>query len=459
MYLCALLCVSILSPHLLHGAEFEASQVVAAETTYKLIQSVRVEKNKITIIPHENFASYFKEPAFVVEYDNDVDLSHLDESVISLPFIMICAPMVWASGKKFEIDRMDKDMYLSLQKIKYIFTLFLPTINWSGELIPRQLVENKPSAKSRYKTALLYSGGLDSTSMAFAHQKEKHLLITLCGIDIPFNHKERWDNIKIACKKFGARLGHANAFVRSNTCSAICYNFLKCLPDGLTKWWWWDYALPSLGFVGLTAPLLVQKGCTSLLFASSNTLDFPYPLANHPLVDNNLCFAGINVHHEQGHMTRIDKIAFISKCIRNEPKPHLRVCWLSEEGGNCGTCEKCLRTINALLVFQEDIKAFGFDIPVRTAMEKTLEFMTTKLDSYNSGIRWEWQNIQDFAEDNLHIATWNYDPVMIAYIKWLANVPFPQSFVDGDSKNYFERLWVLGLASPLDLEQLKSFCQ
>ena len=46
--------------------------------------------------------------------------------------------------------------------------------------------------------------------------------------------------------------------------------------------------------------------------------------------------------------------------------------------------EKCLRTIDALWVLQEDIEAFGFEIPVRTAMQKTIEFMTTKLDSYNS---------------------------------------------------------------------------
>ena len=60
-----------------------------------LIASIHRDTNSVTVYPHEEFVEdYLRTDRFIVEYDRDIDLSDLDETIITIPFIMDVIPMV-----------------------------------------------------------------------------------------------------------------------------------------------------------------------------------------------------------------------------------------------------------------------------------------------------------------------------------------------------------------------------
>ncbi len=153
-----------------------------------LIESYKIiNKNKIVVKANEQFSKQFIKEDFFAEYDESVDLSRLDESIVTIPFILNIIPVVWFSNETYSIDVMDKDLYYSLQKIKEVFQMFYPHHSWSGELIPKKLVTNtigSSNESDQPALALLFSGGLDSTNTSISHVDTKQLLITVWGADV-----------------------------------------------------------------------------------------------------------------------------------------------------------------------------------------------------------------------------------------------------------------------------------
>jgi hypothetical protein len=81
---------------------------------------------------------------------------------------------------------------------------------------------------------------------------------------------------------------------------------------------------------------------------------------SHPLLLLNYSTTGLQLRHEQARYSRFDKAQLLADwptALR-----HLRVCTLNPEHGlNCGTCEKCLRTMLELLAVGKlhETDAFG----------------------------------------------------------------------------------------------------
>ena len=147
-----------------------------------LIESVTVNKNHIKIEVNKQFKEKYLTGNFFAEYDKDIDLSKLDYSIQIMPFIMNVLSIVWISGKDWYIDSMDQDLYASLDTIKEVFRRMYPRTKWEGRLIPHRLVKNVPPFKpDTNRIALLFSGGLDSTTSSLYHREKKQLLITAWG--------------------------------------------------------------------------------------------------------------------------------------------------------------------------------------------------------------------------------------------------------------------------------------
>ena len=72
--------------------------ITPAVAARKLIKEVRVQNNRIDITINKKFKNQYLKDDFFVEYDTDVDLSTFDYSIITLPFIMNVASLVWISG-------------------------------------------------------------------------------------------------------------------------------------------------------------------------------------------------------------------------------------------------------------------------------------------------------------------------------------------------------------------------
>ncbi len=122
-----------------------------------------VNKNKIVVKANQSFSQQFIKEDFFAEYDKSIDLTKLDESIVTIPFILTVIPVVWISNKTYSIKVMDKDLYHSLQEVKKVFRIFYPEQKWAGDIIPEQLVTNTitPSTISDEPAlAILFSGGL-----------------------------------------------------------------------------------------------------------------------------------------------------------------------------------------------------------------------------------------------------------------------------------------------------------
>jgi len=344
-----------------------------------------INKNKIVVKADRSFSQEFIKEDFFAEYDVSIDLTRLDESIITIPFILSIIPIVWVSNKTYSINVMDKDLYYSLQEVKKVFRIFYPEQEWAGELIPEQLVTNTivPSTISDEPAlAILFSGGLDSVDSSMSHSDAKQLLITVWGSDVPLHKVDMWSCVRQKCEKFARIYGHEHTFVKSNFKKFIEEGgrTQKRLADKLYKIpnLWWMYTSQSLAYTGLTAPILAVNNISKILIASSHTFEDPSPFGSHPALDNNIGFAGITVFHDAADKDRVQKVMSINAICKekNLPLPKLRVCWNKDPlGGNCLKCGvKCLMTAANIISAGQLPQDYGMNMSVSEATKRSKSF-------------------------------------------------------------------------------------
>lgn len=430
-----------------------------------IIEKVSVEKNLLTITPNQQFKDdYLTSDLFVRYNDKSINLHEIDETILTIPFILSSISMIWHSGQQWEISQMDEDLYFSLQKINKIFKLFFPEEQWNGELIPQKLVPTYIT-KDVKKKAILFSGGLDAICASFAHINDDQLLITIGGNDVPLNKNTMWANVKKQARDFAKTYNKNNSFIVSNFFDFIKKNNPK-IKQPFQRWWWY-YTSQSLSYSGLVAPLLFWHKLPHLYLGSSFTIDYPFGWGTHPLLDNNISFCGIDVTHEQADLSRQDKLTFLEKLHKKKKikKPKLRVCWNNDEiGDNCCKCEKCLRTINNIITELQYPKTYGFNVDLKKAALKTKKFITKKqnfqpqfLDAYVV----DWQTIQNRAEEQLIQNKRTIKPDFYDYLTWFLSIDFKELWLQESLRpqeewDFYTHLWELGLQGKTDIETLEA---
>ena len=86
---------------------------------------------------------------------------------------------------------------------------------------------------------------------------------------------------------------------------------------------------------------------SKVLIAASDTILTLKPHGSHPIADENLSSNEVRIKHD-GLVARIDKVKLISEW--NVAMRHMHVCFENPPDKiNCGQCEKCLRTMIALV--------------------------------------------------------------------------------------------------------------
>lgn len=420
-----------------------------------LIKNIQVSHNIITIEPTKAFAEPFlREKTLTYEYDADIDLSSLDISIVTIPFLTNAAPAIWVTGKTFTVESMDKDLYESLHRIREALKLFYPQLAWNGDIVPQKIIENRqPESTKKEGIGLLFSGGVDSTGSALGNINIKQLLITNYGIDRNFVDDATWNSIKQQTNTFASTYGQSTAFIRFNYRRAFKEKaILKYC--GKADISWFHHVAHGLYHLSTPAPLLFLKGYSVLYIGSSFTGDWPFPWGSHPLIDNNLCYAGIRINHDQTDLTRSDKIGIIARVTqeRNLPTPPLRVCWNDKNAGNCQRCEKCLRTIHAVL--SQGLDPAHFNLPISlAALKKRTEELFARTP-FHLSVHWEWHNAQKASTRNLMSIRFRnmHSKELIAYLEWFSSLDL-RTYLDLHEKHrpderkraYFSTLWEKGI--------------
>ncbi|MGE0009522.1 MAG: hypothetical protein AB7F19_03190 [Candidatus Babeliales bacterium] len=354
----------------------------------QFIDAIDLEDHKITYYVNQEFHTIYLRDNLFVEYEPDINLWDLDYTIITMPLIMNTIGMIWISGNDYVIDAMDKELYHSLELIRTIFRRFYPKTSFNGNLIPKKLVDNspKPSANAA-KIALPFSHGLDSLCTSLRLRKTPQLLITARGLpDTPLALWDRnWRFTIHSIEQYAALHGHTVSLLQTNFHEFFNWTYLCTLSPEIYNWR--ICMVEGLGWMGLTAPILVSKGYNKFILPANSDWTTAHPGADCPLINDNVTFAGIVIKSEGFELTRMEKNKLIANICNDEDleKPFLMICEnVLPRRKNCCQCEKCIASMLSFLLINEDPKQYGFNMPIPDFFDyvKSTFIPVTKLEDY-----------------------------------------------------------------------------
>ena len=335
-------------------------------TKYIRIDETRVKNNQ-TVVSKLSFSNnvkkYFQSSLFFAKYD--VNIQNINSSILNIPIVANVIPIAWAIGADIFVEELDKTFLQSLDRIRTVMEKWYPQFSFSTRIHTKnRIVNNFPKERN----ALLFSGGLDSTCSYIKLKSKLPFLIMIWGADIPIAEKEFWEKVKQKYAQFAEVENTRLHVIKSNIRPLL--NEKKIIDEFgtfCTQHSWWGAVQHGFSSLGLCAPLTEAERIGNLFIASSCSPDLlksGKPWGSHPLIDNKLSWANIQVFHHDQNLGRQDKIRDLLKNYikTHERYPALRVCYSQFRELNCGKCEKCLRTITGLVLENIDPNKCGFDI-------------------------------------------------------------------------------------------------
>lgn len=312
----------------------------------------------------EGLSPYFcKGTPFFVEYMVDgtsLDLQQVPQSILAIPFVCNVLPIVWLTNSELIVPELDKDFFDSIPEFKQGYIDMHKDAAFKGTISVGKIVENTPAVTGR--SACFFSGGVDAWCTLTRHLEEKPDLIAVWGADIQYDNVSGWDILRNELEESAHDLSLPFITVHSSfrkfiNEAALDHAFFPILHDG-----WWHGAQHGIGLIGHAAPCNYLRGVTTQYIAASfSPEDGQVSCASWPTIDNFVCHSGCRTVHD-AFITRQEKVKqivnFVSK--NDNLKIKLHVCWQTTNGDNCGRCEKCCRTILALLLEGADPNLFGF---------------------------------------------------------------------------------------------------
>lgn len=323
------------------------------------IASITRDSNSVVVryTYGNTLARYFRQDYMQVEYP--MDCSGIPDSILVIPFVANILPIVWLTDAEVVIPELDADFAECIPNVKHGYEEMFPNVKFAGKITIGAIKQNRRVKPS--KVAMFYSGGLDSVDTFVRHIDEHPDLLSVWGSDIKYDNKEGWTKVHSAVSYAAIRFS-LNEFVIHSQFrefldeGALTNDHYPILHDN-----WWHGVQHGLGLLGHVAPLAYVNGYSRMYIASTFTTT-AITCASSPLTDNMVRFVGCQVYHDGFECTRQQKVAnVVNYCKQRDIKFPLHVCWKSQTGHNCGVCEKCLRTIAALLAEGVNPADFGFE--------------------------------------------------------------------------------------------------
>ena len=364
-----------------------------------IVNSISINKNIINIKyrVEGKINKFFNEKEeFFVEYEENME--DVPKGIAVIPFVVNVLPIIWLTDSKLSLSELDKVFFESIPKFKQGYKDMYKDVEFKGSIDVKNIVDY--SYIPQNKCAAFFSGGVDSYSTLINHLDEKPDLVALWGSDVRFEDVKGWHRVKNNITETANEYGLKTVFIKSSFRRFIYEGnleneFYNKLKDG-----WWHGIQHSIGLIGHIAPYAWKyKLSTQYIASTFCNRDKNVTCASYPTIDENVKFGGCKVVHDQFNFNRQDKIEYlISYCKNKQKKIKLRVCWKSDGGNNCCTCEKCFRTIVGLLIEGEDPNNYGFDID-----DNVLEYMKKYMSGYyefNIGNSKEWMDLQSKLKIN-----------------------------------------------------------
>jgi hypothetical protein len=189
-----------------------------------------------------------------------------------------------------------------------------------------------PEAEKGHKTALCFSGGVDSFYNLLRGSGHIDYLVFIYGYDIALKDSIRLDVYLPSLKEIARQSGARLIIIKTNLRE---HNFFRSVSWERT----FGSALAAIGY------FIEDVG--KLIISASYVYEYGPAWGSHWKTDPLFSSSGLEITHEGASVWRNQKIYDLA----DEPlvRKHLRVCWeRRNELMNCCQCEKCIRTMLAL---------------------------------------------------------------------------------------------------------------
>ena len=189
-------------------------------------------------------------------------------------------------------------------------------------------------------TASFFSGGVDSFFTALRHDAGEGTpatesindLVLVHGFDIPLANETAFAHVEQSLERAAATLGKRLVVVATN---------LRTTRFDETDWSRLSHGAALAG----VAHAIGGAYATVLIGSSAGYRDLRF-WGSHPLTDPMFTSSRTRVVHDGAAFMRVEKTQYVAQAP--VAMAHLRVCWQSDDGRNCGACNTCYRTMLAL---------------------------------------------------------------------------------------------------------------
>ena len=309
------------------------------------------------------------------------------DSVPSLPFddcdAYLIALMMDAmkEGRQVEVaGSVSAELLSNLVEFQAAWNKWLPPLYREVQVAPERIRNDRERVDG---AICAFSGGVDATFSVWRHTQSRYghrsQSLNACsivhGFDIHLDQEVVFENARTRSERTLGDVGVALEPIRTN------YRQVSTAS--------WDHAFAPALVAALSNFRTIAGTC---IIGSSEPYDsLVIPWGSSPITDHLLSSDGFVVMHDGASHSRTEKVAAITEWRAGTD--NLRVCWEGEvDDGNCGSCEKCVRTkLNFL--------AIGSPIPASFPESNLLD----DLDGIvlkNDAVRAEWQQIYDMAKKN-----------------------------------------------------------
>ena len=217
--------------------------------------------------------------------------------------------------------------------------------------------------RTRGRAASFQSGGVDALATLRSNRLDIPLdhpasikdCLMIYGFDLGASATSQNPEAFEYARKRLAKLGESEHFALIPVYTNAFY-----LDDDIASQFWF-YSGITLAAV---AHSFASRISTARIASSESALGEEVAGGSHPLLDPNYSSADLRIIYDGFRFSREEKVRLISQW--DAGLQNLRVCWDASRTAdtlNCGRCEKCLRTMTQLLVFDKlkDCRAFPFD--------------------------------------------------------------------------------------------------
>ena len=353
-------------------------------------------------------------------------------SVLMIPLFYNLLPIAWFKNCQITFPTLTTTSFDSIEHLKKGMEEIHRYSELGGEVLVNNLDNlNVPSSKGN--STMLFSGGVDSWCSFISHIKEKPTLCTVWGADVKLFDEEGWNlvdnDIEMVANKFKVQ----RYVVKTNFRDMLNYFWLEDKLDEVLTGNWWHDVQHGMGLTSLFAPLCYINDNSVLYVPGTFSQKWLQPIASEPRIDNFVKLGNTNVFHDQFDKNRMDKIKVIVDYYKKKKKAiPLRVCFEGRGGQNCCRCEKCNRTILALLITGVDPTKFGFE-------KYDLEYIKNCLISK----KWKFgiNNVKTYQDMQVAVDfSIGYNDSLNEFLIWFSNYDIYKLYVEKKKNNLTDKV-------------------